>query len=100
MSYQTDILTGQAIKKIIAAHYQVDLSNRKRTREFWFPRFLAMAIIKHKTRLSLKDIGGLFGRDHSTTVSSLKMMDNLVDTEVETVQEVKHVYEMVAKQLK
>lgn len=53
-----------------------DLKSRKRTSELVIARFIAMAVVKHHTRLKLKAIGQEFNRDHSSVIHALNEVDN------------------------
>jgi chromosomal replication initiator protein len=83
---QQDVMpTPEAVKKIVAAYYNIkvsDIESSKKARTFSFPRQISMYLCKEMTNLSLKEIGSSFGgRDHTTVIyahekiSSLKMSD-------------------------
>jgi hypothetical protein len=44
-------------------------------------RQVSMFFLREFTRLSLNQIGGLFGRDHATVLHSIKQVHNHCDTE-------------------
>lgn len=46
-----------------------------------FPRQMAMTLLVRYADLSLKQAGMLFGRHHSTVISAMKRVDDLVYTE-------------------
>lgn len=68
-------LTPQKIIQEVSAHYGIrgeDLLSKSHTQEFVLPRQTAIYLCREKLRLPLQSIGKIFGRDHSTVLSSLK----------------------------
>lgn len=68
-------LTSDEILKTVASHYGItteDLLGKSQTREIAQPRQLAMYYHRTKLNLPYQAIGRLFGRDHSTVMSSIK----------------------------
>ncbi len=69
------------IKKIVSDHFGVpieQMESKTRVNEIVVARQFAMALIKENTHLSLKAIGGLFGkRDHSTVIHALECVVNM-----------------------
>lgn len=69
-----------SIENIVAEYFNVPIKKMigiSRKAEYLYPRYVAMALLKNHTKLSLKEIGKRFnGRDHSTVIKSLK---NVVD---------------------
>lgn len=64
-----------------AAHYDLtiaDLKSTRRDRRLARPRQLAMYLAKKLTTLSLPDIGSNFGRDHTTIIHAVKLIDGLL----------------------
>jgi len=60
-------------------HYNI-AENQKR--EFVTTRYMAMALIKCNTNMSLNTIGNFFGKkDHATVLHALKTVNNLMDTD-------------------
>ncbi len=64
------------IKAAVCVRFQLnskDLIGPSRIRVHCWPRFIAMSLIKEHTRLSLPQIGRLFGgRDHTTVLNALE----------------------------
>ncbi len=78
----TDVIVERALK-IVGSHYGVteeELKSSKRTGNIANARHAAIYVIKKLTELSLKDIGTIFNRNHSTVISSL----NTIDTNIKT----------------
>lgn len=73
------------IQKTVAAHYNVSLDNlrsKSRKRELVSARQVAMYFSKKYTNHSLKSIGHYFGgRDHSTVIHALQVVNDMFDTE-------------------
>jgi chromosomal replication initiator protein len=63
--------TPESIKKKVSLHYGIkvsDMESSKKSREFSFPRQVAMYLCRETTDLSLPKIGDLFGKRNHTTV--------------------------------
>ena len=66
-----ELITSDSIKKIVAKHFNVrlsDLKSDKRTKHLTLPRHVAMYLCRRLTGLSLIDIGRDFGKKDHTTV--------------------------------
>jgi len=67
-------ITPELIKKMVCKYFNIkvsDMESSKRTRNFAFPRQIAMYLCREMTDLSLPKIGELFGgRDHTTVLHS------------------------------
>lgn len=62
-------------RKVREDYYKIKDTHRK----YSLPRQMAMTIIKNNTKLSLVEIGVIFGgRDHATVLHSLKKIDDLM----------------------
>ena len=70
----------QNVMSVVADYYSVtvnDLISKKRTRNFLFPRQVAMYLIKNTYDLPYKRIGEYFNnRDHSTVMHSVEKISN------------------------
>ncbi|MEQ9460838.1 MAG: chromosomal replication initiator protein DnaA [Phycisphaeraceae bacterium] len=71
--------TLQQIIDVITGYFSVklsDLQSRRRHKSITEPRQLAMFLARKHTRFSLEEIGGHFGgRDHTTVMHSIKMVE-------------------------
>lgn len=79
---QTDALTSEKIIKTIAGHYAIkgeDLLGKSQMREYAFPRKVAMYLCREKLKLPFQKIGELFGRDHSTVMTSIRQIEKEVE---------------------
>ena len=54
-----------------------------RLRKVTLPRCIAMYYIRRYTALSLKKIGKIFGRDHSTVIYNIALFDDLLRFDAE-----------------
>jgi chromosomal replication initiator protein len=66
-----ELITSESIKKVVAKHFNVrlsDLKSDKRTKPLTLPRHIAMYLCRRLTGLSLIDIGRDFGKKDHTTV--------------------------------
>lgn len=76
-----DVPLSMKINRIlytVAEKYGVDvddLKGKKRTKEIAWPRHVAIYIMREKTDMSLPAIGTEFGRDHTTVLSSHKLIE-------------------------
>jgi chromosomal replication initiator protein len=68
---QVGVITIEQIKKIVAATYKItvdQLVSKNNSRQFSFPRQVAMYLCKRLTKHSYPEIGRAFGGKHHTTV--------------------------------
>jgi chromosomal replication initiator protein len=74
---QSQALTFEKIIKIVAAHYGItgeDLLGKSQVKEFSQARQMAMYYCRERLKLPYQKIGELFGRDHSTVMSSVRQV--------------------------
>ena len=90
-----NIPTGAMVEKILSSvskSYGVpieDIKSKKKTENIANARHTSIYIIRNMTNLSLKEIGNIFGRDHSTVLSSLNKMETNIKTKNKTASDVK-----------
>jgi chromosomal replication initiator protein len=89
----------QKIQKAVAAFYEIkisDLSSTNRTQSIVRPRQIAMYLSKSLTSLSLPKIGQEFGgKNHATVIHSVKLIQNLIDSNQVILREVKALEEKI-----
>jgi chromosomal replication initiator protein len=77
-------VTIDYLQKAVTAHYKItleELKSKSRKREIVTARQVAMYLAKQYTNHSLKSIGQYFGgRDHSTVIHALQVVNDLLDT--------------------
>ena len=73
-----------------------DLKSKKKTDSIASARHVAIYIIRSLTDLSYKDIGKVFGRDHSTIISSV----NKIDINIRTVKNFENEINTLIKEIK
>ena len=56
------------------------MKSKKKTDNIANARHVAIYLIKQNTELTLKEIGAIFGRDHSTVISSIDKVDKNIKT--------------------
>lgn len=74
-----DGASPQAIRDLICRHYQVsveELCSKSRRKNVVLPRNLGMYFCRKMTDLPLKEIGRLFGRNHSTVLYAVNLIEN------------------------
>jgi chromosomal replication initiator protein len=75
-------LTPEKIVKTVASHYgitQEDILGKSQMRGVATPRQMAMYLCREKLKLPFQKIGEIFGRDHSTVMSSIKLIQKGID---------------------
>lgn len=89
----------QKIQKTVAAFYEIkisDLSSTNRVQSIVRPRQIAMYLSKSLTSLSLPKIGQEFGgKNHATVIHSVKLIQNLMDSNQVILREVKALEEKI-----
>jgi len=78
----TDALVDK-ILEVVCHNYGVTVENiksKKKTDSIANARHVAVYIIRKMTNLSLKSIGAIFGKDHSTILSSINKVENNIKT--------------------
>ena len=89
------IPTADEIIKETAKYFSLttdDLKSQRRSKNMALARQTAMYLIRKLTNLSLKDIGACFdGRDHTTVMSSIKRVEDLVKADPQFAQTVKDI---------
>jgi chromosomal replication initiator protein len=87
------------IQKTVAEFYGVkliDLSSNNRSRAISRPRQIAMYLAKNLTTESLPKIGAAFGgKNHATVIHSVKLVQGLMDDDMNLAQEVKMLEEKI-----
>lgn len=81
---QKNILTPQKIVHAVAEYFDVqpeDVLGKNQSRECVLPRQLAMHFCRTQLDLPFMKIGDLFGKDHSTVMSSVKLIQKAIDGE-------------------
>ena len=73
-----------------------DIKSKKKTDSIAGARHISIYIIRKLTDLSLKDIGKIFGRDHSTIISSV----NKIELNIRTVKNYDSEINMLIKEIK
>ena len=85
MPAQANRATLQHIVEVVTRYYDVkliDLQSRRRHKSIVEPRQVCMWLARKRTRFSLEEIGGYFGgRDHTTVMHSIEVVDNRMNTE-------------------
>ena len=73
-----------------------DIKSKKKTDSIANARHVAIYVIRRLTDLSFKDIGKIFGRDHSTIIASV----NKVDINIKTVKNYENDINLLIKDIK
>lgn len=76
---QESMLTYSKIIRAVAEHYGIreeDILGKSQTRDCVLPRQIAMHLCREKLKMPFMKIGDLFGKDHSTVMTSVKLIQN------------------------
>ena len=87
----TDALI-ENILTVVSKYYSVpieDMKSKKKTDSVANARHVAIYLIRTLTSLSLKEIGNIFGRDHTTVISSVNKIELNIKTINKTASEIK-----------
>jgi chromosomal replication initiator protein len=76
---------------------QEDILGKAQTRDCVLPRQIAMHLSRHQLKMPFTKIGDLFGKDHSTVMSSVKLIQKGIDTDD---REIAGTYHSILKKLK
>ncbi len=98
---QIHAITIEKIQKNVAHFYGIkisELNSSNRSRSIARPRQIAMYLAKKLTQESLPKIGKEFGgKNHATVIHSVKLIENLMNSDSKTLQEIKSIEESLAK---
>ena len=75
-------LTPERIIKSVAAKYGItseDILGKSQMRGVALPRQIAMYLCRERLKIAYQKIGDIFGRDHSTVMSSIKQIQKAVE---------------------
>lgn len=93
------VLTTDRAIQLIAEVFGIkaeDITGKAQTRDCVFPRQLAMYICRHQFKMPFAKIGELFSKDHSTVMTSVKLIQQGIDT---SDKEVISAYHSIQKKL-
>ena len=82
----TDIPNPEKIIRETAKYFSLkpeDLKGNSRSREIAIPRQISMYLLRQLTNLSLNDIGKELGRNHTTALSSIRKIEEMMRTDSE-----------------
>lgn len=84
-SRESNVVSVDSIQKAVSEFYTVsiaELKSSKRDKRIAVPRHIAIWLCRNLTEYSLTDIGEEFGgRDHTTVMSSVNKIENLLKTD-------------------
>jgi chromosomal replication initiator protein len=79
-------VTLQQVIAVVTAFYNVkmnELQSKHRQKSITLPRQVCMWLARKRTRFSLQEIGGYFGgRDHTTVMHALEIVQHRIETDV------------------
>lgn len=78
------MLTPEKLLAIVAKTYQVtpeDILGKSKTKEYVIPRQVAMYLCRKELGLPYLRIGSIFSRDHSTVMSSVRLISKAIENQ-------------------
>lgn len=90
--------TVEMILNAVSKHFNIkmkDLKGVSRAKNYALPRQIAMSLIRRYTHLGFREIGLIFGKDHSTAVHAHRK----IEAEIESDLELKRNIEAIREQL-
>ncbi len=94
------VVNVECVQRVVAEYFGVgnnDMRIKKRTKKIAYPRQIAMFLSREMTKLSLVEIGGLFGgRDHSTVIHACEK----IELEIKKNPHIKSVVENIVTKIK
>jgi len=95
---QKNALSPQRIIAAVSSIYGIrgeDLLGKSQAQDYSFPRQIAMYLCRQELKLPFQGIGQIFGRDHSTVMTSIKQIEKKIElSEVEllsSLQEIRRI---------
>ena len=92
-------VTLQHIIESVTAFFNVrlsDLQSKRRHKSITGPRQICMWLARKQTRFSLEEIGGYFGgRDHTTVIHSIRMVDQYLKSDSTFVGQIEQIEEHI-----
>ena len=83
------IIETVAIYYNVCPFFRADtIKKRNRKREIVLARQTAMLLIRKQTPLSLKSIGELFGKDHTTVIHSIQTLKDLMSVDNQVAEDI------------
>jgi chromosomal replication initiator protein len=92
-------LTPQKIVQCVAEYFGIrleDILGKTQTRDYVMARQIAMFLCRHRLKMSYLKIGEFFAKDHSTVMSSVKVIQNGIDNDD---RDISNPYEAIIKKL-
>ena len=92
-------ITLQQIIDLVTDFYNIklsDLQSKRRQKSIAVPRQVSMYLARKRTRFSLEQIGGYFGgRDHTTVMHAVKVIEQRIDQDPSFAHEVEQIDEQI-----
>ena len=90
----TDEERKDKIIEFVAEYFKISIYEIKkphRYQKFVYPRHLCQYAIRQKTKMSLKEIGRYFNKDHTTIINACTAIQNYMDTNPEKKAEIEYI---------
>ena len=93
---QRKSVTPQRIIYLVASFFELQEQNlveKNQSKEFAYPRQIAIYLIRKDLRLPFTKIANIFNKDHSTIMSSVKKIENMKDKKtIEAIEKIRNEY--------
>jgi len=90
--------TVEMILSAVCKHFNIkikDLKGVSRAKNFAVPRQIAMYLIRRYTHLAYREIGQIFGKDHSTAVHAQQKIESGLETDLELKRHIETIREQL-----
>lgn len=77
-------ITPEKIINVVCDHYKLNaykLKSKSRVKEFTHARYVIFYFLRKFANMTLKSVGLLFNRDHTTVIHGLETLQDIIDTE-------------------
>ena len=88
--------TVEMILNAVCKHYGIkikDLKGVSRAKNFALPRQIAMFLIRRYTHLAFREIGLIFGKDHSTAIHAHQKIESEIETDLDLKRHIESIRE-------
>lgn len=65
------------IEKAVSDYYGVDIRTKSRARKYFYPRVIAIHLMREKLRKSLAEIAIYFNQDHTSILNALRVASRM-----------------------
>lgn len=92
------VVSYETIQSVVEEFYHVsheDMIGRKRSKNIAFPRHVAIYLTNSMCELSLKAVGSAFGRDHTTVIHSVEVIETKMHEDARFAEEIQQLKSII-----